>query len=251
MKREVIVEKVLEKCPNTVLLTYAGSIAYGTQKENSDINIQGVCVPSKHTMFGLINFEQCEFEKEVHGFEGVVYNIKKFFQLAIDGNPSILETMFVEPGHILFKNAIGESILSIRKEFLSTRCYHFPTYGYVFSQPRRLRSRRLRKTSFWKEVGKFGYSLDDAYHLVRLSKMSIQVLTEGNLSVFRPERRLLLAIRGGEYTLDQMDSMVEDLEYTRKLSYVESRLRNKCDFEKLNNILVSILERTILLPNQN
>lgn len=245
MKKEKIIELVLDKCNNVVLLTYAGSLIYGTQKEGSDIDIQGVCLPPRNVVFGLTNFEQQEFKRNVYNFEGTVYNIKKYFQLAMNGNPNVLETLFVEPKHILFKNETGQQLIDIRKEFLSKKCYHSFS-GYAFSQLRKLQYKKYEESHRHAEVEKYGYSLKNAYHLVRLLKMGIQILVEQDLSVLRPERQLLLAIRNGEYKLEQIEKMADELKKQVDYAYVNSKLKNKCDYNKLNKILVEILENHFL-----
>lgn len=240
MKKEKIIELVLDKCDNVVLLTYAGSLIYGTQKEGSDTDIQGICLPNRNVVFGLTNFEQQEFKRNVYNFEGTVYNIKKYFQLAMNGNPNVLETLFVEPKHILFKNETGQQLIDIRKEFLSKKCYHSFS-GYAFSQLRKLQYKKYEESIRRAEVEKYGYSLKNGYHLVRLLKMGIQIPVERDLSVLRPERQLLLAIRNGEYKLEQIEKMADELKKQVDYAYVNSKLRNKCDYDKLNKILVKIL----------
>jgi len=241
MKKEKIIELVLDKCNNVVLLTYAGSLIYGTQKEGSDIDIQGVCLPSRDVVFGLTNFEQQEFKENVYGFEGTVYNIKKYFQLAMNGNPNVLETLFVEPRHILSRNEIGQQLIDIRKEFLSKKCYHSFS-GYAFSQLRKLQYKEYKGSKRRAEVEKYGFSLKNGFHLVRLLKMGIQILVEQDLSVLRPERQLLLAIRNGEYKLEEIEQMADELKKQVDYAYMNSQLRNKCNYDKLNEILVKILE---------
>ena len=241
MKKEKIIESVLDKCDDVVLLTYAGSLIYGTQKDGSDIDIQGICLPSQDVVFGLTNFEQQEFKRNIYDFEGTVYNIKKYFQLAMNGNPNVLETLFVEPRHILFKNEIGEQLINIRKEFLSKKCYHSFS-GYAFSQLRKLQYKKYEESHRRAEVERWGYSLKNGYHLVRLLKMGIQILVEQDLLVLRPERQLLLAIRNGEYKLEQIEQMADELKKQVDYAYINTKLRNKCDYDKLNKILVKILE---------
>jgi len=240
MKKEKIIDSVLNKCDDVILLTYAGSLIYGTQKEGSDIDIQGICLPSRDVVFGLTNFEQQEFKESVYGFEGTVYNIKKYFQLAMNGNPNVLETLFVEPKHILFRNEIGRQLIDIRKEFLSKKCYHSFS-GYAFSQLRKLQFKKYEGSIRRAEVEKYGYSLKNAFHLVRLLKMGIQILVEQDLSVLRPERQLLLAIHNGEYKLERIEQMADELKKQVDYAYMNTKLQNKCDYNKLNGILIEIL----------
>ena len=42
---------------NTIILAYAGSTAYGTTTEDSDLDLRGICVPPEQYYYGLENFE--------------------------------------------------------------------------------------------------------------------------------------------------------------------------------------------------
>lgn len=43
--------------PHTILLTLAGSRAYGTNTFTSDVDLKGVCVPPKEFYLGTKRFE--------------------------------------------------------------------------------------------------------------------------------------------------------------------------------------------------
>ena len=43
---------------HVILLGLAGSYSYGTNNENSDIDVRGVALNSKSDLIGLTNFEQ-------------------------------------------------------------------------------------------------------------------------------------------------------------------------------------------------
>jgi hypothetical protein len=72
----------------------------------------------------------------------------------------------------------------------------------------------------WKETrnpkraaleAKFGFDTKHASHLIRLLRMSVEILTEGKLLVRRPDAAELLEIRRGAWTYDQLMSQVEAL----------------------------------------
>lgn len=240
--KELIKRIVLEKCPGTILLVYRGSMTYGVSNQTSDIDFLGICFGPEDSVFGLKRFEQQEFNQKVNGkiLDGTVYEIRKFFRLAMNGNPNILESLFVEPKHILFKNEQGEILLAMRQEFLSKRCYK-SFCGYAFSQLRKLQNKEYLGSKRKEEVERHGYSLKNAYHLTRLLHMGIQILVEKDLDVLRPERQLLIQIRNGEFTLARVQEMADRLDNQIRDAYIKTDLREKCDYDKLNSILIDVM----------
>jgi predicted nucleotidyltransferase len=74
---------------NCIYLTLSGSHGYGTNNDNSDIDLRGVLIEPSSTLFGLQTFEQFE-ERET---DTVIYGLKKFVALCANGNPNTLELL--------------------------------------------------------------------------------------------------------------------------------------------------------------
>lgn len=140
-----------------IYLCKYGSHAYGLNCETSDLDLRGICIPPVKFFIGYLdNFEQAEFKQD---FDGVIYNIKKFFRLAADCNPSIIEQLFVDEEDILFCSEYGRKLLNIRHEFLSKKVKW--TFGqYASSQVKRVNAHRrwLRDESIMQKPtrGQFG-----------------------------------------------------------------------------------------------
>src|ERR1019366_8626225 len=101
---------------HTIFLTIHGSIAYGLNTPESDIDLRGFCTTPKEYLLGFNkNFEQY-ITKEP---DCTIFNIKKFFALTCQNNPNTLELLFVEPEHHIFVNEIGKVLLDNRDRFLS------------------------------------------------------------------------------------------------------------------------------------
>ncbi len=76
----------------TVLLVRHGSHAYGLATETSDLDIKGVAIPPADYFLGFLKrFEQAESKQP----DMSIYDIRKFFQLACDCNPNIIEVLVV------------------------------------------------------------------------------------------------------------------------------------------------------------
>lgn len=124
----------------TVLLVRHGSMAYGTNIEGSDEDIKGVAIPPKQYFLGTMHrFEQAELKSPDP--DAVIYDIRKFFNLAAANNPSIIEVLFVDQEDRLYVNDFGQSILDNRDKFLSKRI-RFSMSGYAHSQLHRIKLHR-------------------------------------------------------------------------------------------------------------
>ncbi|MGH9124466.1 MAG: DNA polymerase beta superfamily protein [Acidimicrobiales bacterium] len=53
---------------------------------------------------------------------------------------------------------------------------------------------------------RYGYDTKHAMHLARLQRMALEILTTGNVVVYRPDCEELLAIRSGAWTFDELES---------------------------------------------
>lgn len=124
--------------PRTILVTRAGSHAYGTSTPTSDEDYRGIAVPPEEYRVGFVHrFEQAQWSDP----DVVIYDIRKFFNLAADCNPNILEILFVEDTDVLHCALAGGLLRTHRQDFLSQKALH--TYrGYAISQLKRIRTHR-------------------------------------------------------------------------------------------------------------
>lgn len=118
----------------TILLTKHGSHAYGLNTPSSDLDVKGVAVPPREYFVGYLNrFEQAEGKDP----DLAIYDIRKFFTLAADCNPNIIEVLFTDPSDHLQVMPAGELMLANRDAFLSTKAKHTFS-GYAMSQMKRI-----------------------------------------------------------------------------------------------------------------
>ena len=121
---------------NTIYLVRHGSHAYGTNTESSDEDFKGVAIPTKEYYLGANKrFEQAELKDP----DTVIYEIRKFINLAAASNPNIIEVLFVEEGDIVHVDNLGRLLLDNKEKFLSKRIKHTFT-GYAVSQLKRIKS---------------------------------------------------------------------------------------------------------------
>jgi predicted nucleotidyltransferase len=142
----------IDTMEHTIYLVKHGSHAYGLNTPESDLDIKGVLIPPKEFILGYAyNIEQKENDPEVAKqlhiveYEGktdsVIYGIKKFFQLAAECNPNIIEVLFCDEDDILYMDDFGRILRKHRDLFLSTKARH--TFaGYAFAQLKRIKNHR-------------------------------------------------------------------------------------------------------------
>jgi len=124
---------------NILILTTAGSIAYGTNVETSDIDIRGVTLETRQDILGLSSFEQFEDRTT----DTVVYGLKKFIDLCLNSNPNVLEILGTRPEHLLIINEEGQLLRDHIDLFLSKKAIQ--SFGnYATAQLRRLQNALAR-----------------------------------------------------------------------------------------------------------
>ena len=144
---------------HTVLLTVAGSRAYGMHTVQSDVDVKGVCSPPREYLYGPFKkFEQADKAAHMQVFEdllsdelkavvarekleGSVYDLRKFVGLSADCNPNILDALFCRDEEVLLQTPIGQKLRENRDLFLSMKAY-YTFRGYARSQLSRIMTHR-------------------------------------------------------------------------------------------------------------
>jgi predicted nucleotidyltransferase len=123
----------------TVFLTMAGSHAYGTNTATSDVDMKGICIPPLKYMLGFLNhFEQMQQSTPV---DATVFDIRKYFSLAADNNPNILEMLYTDPSDHQFRHPVMDLLFEYRDKFLCKKA-KFTFSGYAISQLKRIKTHR-------------------------------------------------------------------------------------------------------------
>lgn len=92
-------------------------------------------------------------------------------------------------------------------------------------------------------VKRVGYDAKNAAHLVRLLRMGIEFLVEGDLHVERADAEQLLSIKRGEWSLERVKGEAERLFRLAEEAYVRSSLPVKPDAKRAEELCVEIVRR--------
>lgn len=133
---------------NVIYETIMGSVAYGVSGDTSDMDVYGVCIPSKEIIFPHLAGHIHGFgreRKEFHQFQQVgiktqdkvydlsIYNIVKYFQLCLENNPNMIDSLFTPHFCVLHITSVGGMMRDARRMFLHKGAWH-KFKGYAYSQ---------------------------------------------------------------------------------------------------------------------
>ena len=245
---------------NVQFETIMGSVAYGVSSDTSDMDVYGWAIPPREEVFPHLRGEIPGFGKPGKRFEVyqehhipdadalggkgrtydlTVFGIVKFFALAMENNPNVLDALFTNTECILHSTRVGNLVRDNRRVFLHKGAWA-KFKGYAYSQ--------LHKIAIKEPVGKraelvaeHGFDTKFAYHVVRLIGEVEQVLTEQDVDLQR-DRELLKAIRRGEWTEDRLREWFAAKEAQLEAVYSASPLRATPDEARIKALLVQCLE---------
>lgn len=92
-------------------------------------------------------------------------------------------------------------------------------------------------------VRKVGYDAKNAAHLIRLLRMGIEFLVEGDLHVERADAEQLLSIKRGEWDIERVKDEADRLFKLAEDAYVRSSLPPKPDTQKAEELCMDIVTR--------
>lgn len=99
-------------------LALSGSRLYGYSTEQSDYDYRGFVLPPFEYLIGVVKFEVGNLDGDHK-----VFNVRKFIEMSLNGDPQSTELFFVGDEFVYKKTAFAESILSLRSHIVSNRIY--------------------------------------------------------------------------------------------------------------------------------
>lgn len=243
---------------NTHYLTIMGSVAYGVSSDTSDMDVYGFAIPPKDMTFPHLAGEITGFGRQIQRFEQwqqhhiavpdwkqdydfSVYSIVKYFQLCMDNNPNMIDSLFTPRRCVLHTTAVGELVRENRRKFLHKGSWH-KFKGYAYAQMHKMRGKtNAQNPKRAASITEHGYDLKFAYHIVRLLSEVEQILVEHDLDLEK-NREQLKSIRRGEWTLEQIEGHFASKEKALEDVYLKSTLPHSPDEGVLRELLLQCLE---------
>lgn len=223
-----------------ILEAVVGSTLHGVAVADGmeDLDLMAVAVEDRSDFIG---FEPCEVwvertkpvgvRSEAGDVDRTVYGLRKYLSLALRGNPSILLALFAPPERVRVCTAVGSQLQALAPAIVS-RAVYAPFRGYMVQQRQRLIGERGQKNVTRPElVARYGYDTKYAGHIIRLGLQGIELLSMGRLTLPLPaaERALVLAVRRGEHSLDDVLKLAHDLESRLTAAWAVSPLPDEPD----------------------
>lgn len=144
---------------NMMLIGLGGSHAYGTNNENSDLDIRGIAHNTPSYILSGRDFEQVVDVPT----DTVIYSFDKIVKLLCEANPNTIEIVGLKPEQYLYISSLGEEILKNKQMFLSKRCIR-SFGGYAFDQLRRMENKACSKAEQEKYVENIMKSIQNAMY---------------------------------------------------------------------------------------
>jgi predicted nucleotidyltransferase len=244
---------------NVHYLTIMGSESYGCSSGASDIDLYGFCIPPRNVIFPHLSGEIFGFGKQQQRFEqfqqhhiqepnnGVkeydiaIYSIVKYFQLLMENNPNMIDSIFTPRRCVIHSTPVGELVRQNRKLFLHKGAM-FKLRGYAFAQMSKIKNKQNssnpRRAA---DIEAHNFDTKFAYHVVRLCLQCEQILATGDLNLER-DREIYKSIRRGEWTLKQIEDWFENKEKSLETLYANSTLPHSPDEDRIKKLLLECLE---------
>ncbi len=222
---------------NILLLTVAGSRAYGTEVEGSDLDIRGVTSETAKELLGTSKFEQVDDKAT----DTVVYGLNKATQMFLNSNPNLLEVLGTRDEDLLILTDQGKRLRDNRKLFLSQKA-SVSYGGFAFQQLMKIHSLKAKcdnpltnsmknRKSLWKTES----------HYLRVLECGIHLFEHEDLLVHTNDcADLLVAIKQGLVEYEEVIDRGVDLERRMAYALKNTSLPVEPDYNKVEELVMSI-----------
>jgi uncharacterized protein len=191
-------------------LFVGGSELHGAKVQGTDdLDIYGVYVEPPEMVLGLESLPHFVWSTAgddrrngPNDVDVTLYSLKKWAGLACKGNPTALHFLFAQG---VVGNDVWKEIVANRIVFLA-RSHVTQFLGFADDQLKRMTGRKGRgKKGQRPEIEeKYGYDVKAGMHTLRLLYECKEILSQGNITLPRPERDFLIRVRTGKYSMEKV-----------------------------------------------
>jgi uncharacterized protein len=198
-------------------LFVGGSELHGAKVHGTDdLDIYGVFVEPPEMVLGLESMPHFVWSTAgndrrngPHDVDITLYSLKKWAGLACKGNPTALHFLFAKG---VCRNAVWSEVVANKDLFLARGCAK-QFMGFADDQLKRMTGAKGRgKKGQRPEIEvKYGYDVKAAMHTLRLLYECKELVSQGVITLPRPERDFLIRVRTGRYSIDKVLAMAQKL----------------------------------------
>ena len=233
---------VIERRCRPILIGLGGSMAYGLDTPESDVDIRGIFLNPPEELIGL-RHEQESLRPD--GSDTVLYGLRKAMKLLLDCNPNAIELLGLREQDILYCSEDGRLILDNARAFLSQKAI-FTFNGYAVKRRRQIQKLLEEEKTDRKAIAK------EMTHLIRAYAMGGDLLVSGRVTTCRErEHTLLMDIRAGKYQdpsglpTSDYERLMEDYMGAFNSAAINTRLPREPDWETVNKLTMEIVRRSL------
>jgi len=120
--------------------TVSGSISYGTNTPQSDVDLRGFYVNPPNEYLGL---HEPAAQISDKNNDTTYYSLKRAFELLMSANPNMIELLWMPQDCVRISSEAMERLIAHRNLFISKKCFHTHS-GYAFAQIKKARGQNKK-----------------------------------------------------------------------------------------------------------
>jgi len=222
-----------------------GSQAHGAKLgATDDTDWYGLYIPPPHKVLGLEREEHFVFTTggKLGGngpadVDVCLYTLIRWAGLAAKGNPSALHFLFAP---LEFTTDTWQRVAA-RPEIFLAKGHVNPFLGFADDQMKRLLGQKGRKNIHRAELeDKHGYDTKYAMHVIRLYGEARELMQNGRITLPRPNKEELIAIRMGKYSLGEVQELGRQLESEALAAQASSPLPESVDRDAISRLITDV-----------
>jgi predicted nucleotidyltransferase len=236
-----------DRTQSLIHLFVGGSELHGAKVgQTDDTDLYGIYVEDPEEALGLDSREHFIWstagDDRRNGPDDVditFYSLRKWAGMAAKGNATTLHFLFAAPKEVAPQT--WQKIQTNRELFLA-RSSAKQFLGFADDQFKRLTGEKGagKKGQRPEYIGKYGYDTKAAMHGLRLLYECLELMRQKAITLPRPEKDLLIEVRSGEWTLEQVLAHAKKLTAEVEAAITNSPLPENVDREAISKVVAQV-----------